>query len=186
MKAVIIKKGKHLSNQLSLPRLGLWNNGQVICKVKFTEDSTYLIMGEDAKDWNKLSAGASWGFFPLVKQYMAHENSSRWGWRFDKASGKIELTPYFYSKGVRSYAETLGIEPIKLDLGKEYLLCIMPYNSSMFEKQGVKYWVSSEGINLFDMTFEQNVPSAKGWLLPAYFGGTKPAPRTLSYQLTYI
>jgi hypothetical protein len=178
---ITIKKDKHLSKQITKPRFGLWNNGEVIVEVTFTEASTYLILGDDDKDWNKLSAGATWGFFPLVKQYMAHENSSRWGYRFDKASGKMELTPYFYSQGVRNYAETLGIEPIKLDLYKKYKLTIKPYASY------VKYKIEDkEGNTLFDMMFEQVVPSITGWECPAYFGGTKPAPKDVSYELNYL
>lgn len=184
---VTIKKGKHLSNQISKPRFGLWNNGQVICKVKFTSDSKYIIGGEDQLDWNKLSAGASWGYFPLIKSYMAHWNSSRWGWRYNIDTDKIEVTPYFYSKGVRSYAETLGIKPIELGLNHEYLLCIVPYIHPVTQEQVVSYSISTEfGFNLFDETYTQEVPSRSGWLLPAYFGGTKPTPKDLSYELTYI
>lgn len=180
------KKGKHLSSQFPKLRFGLWNNGQVICKVKFTNSCKYNLGGEDQLDWNKLAAGAAWGFFPLVKQYMAHQNSSRWGWRYNPTTDKIELTPYFYNNGDRNYAETLGIEPIKLDLGLEYLLCIVPYVNPVTKKQVVAYSVSFKGDNLFDKSFEQVVPSERGWLLPAYFGGTKPAPQDLNYELTYL
>lgn len=177
---IIIKKNNHLSNQLTKPRLRLWEDGEIVCKVKFTEESIYLIPGKDAKDWNKLSAGVSWGFFPLIKSYMAHWNSSRWGWRFDKTSGKIEITPYFYNKGVRRYAETLKIKPIKLDLEVEYQLTIKPIGKK------VLYSVDLNGENIWWAKFFQEIPSIKGWILPAYFGGNNPAPKDVSYNLTYL
>lgn len=181
------KKGKHLSSQFPKLRFGLWNNGQVICKVKFTDSCRYNLGGEDQLDWNKLAAGAAWGFFPLVKQYMAHQNSSRWGWRYNPTIDKIELTPYFYNNGVRNYAETLGIEAAKLDINKEYLLCIVPFINPVNDKQLCAYSISNaQAENIFTEDFEQIVPSKRGWLLPAYFGGTKAAPQYLHYELTYL
>ncbi len=180
---VKIKAKCHISNQpLLLPRFGL-KNGAVICKLKFTDSCRYNLDGGDQLDWNKLAAGASWGFFPLIKQSQAHENSSRWGWRFNPIIYKIEVTPYFYSDGIRNYAETLGINPIELDLNRDYVLSIVPGEGN------VKYSVadvSSSSPPFFIESFEQNVPSIKGWLLPAYFGGTKPAPHEIEYELTYL
>ena len=177
---VIIKEGKHLSNQITLPRLGLWNTGEVICKVKFTSESKYIIGGEDQLDWNKLSAGASWGYFPLVKQYQMHFNSSRWGWRYNPNTDKIEITPYFYNEGVRNYAETLGIAPIELDIDVEYELTIKPYSSF------VNYIVKKDGKVIYKGGFDQSIPSVRGFLAIAYFGGTQPAPHDISYELKYL
>lgn len=177
-----IKEGWHLSNQLvALPRFGLFNNGEVVCKVTFTDSCRYTLTDGDQEDWNKLSCGASWGFFPLVKQYMAHENSSRWGWRYNPKTDKIEVTPYFYVNGERNYAETLGIKPIELEIGKKYELIIRPY------KGYVAYTIRpKDEIILWCKRFDQNVPSTLGWNLPAYFGGTKPAPHRIEYELTYL
>lgn len=175
-----IKKGKHLSSQITKPRFGLFNNGQVVCKVTFTDSCKYTLTDGDQEDWNKLSCGASWGFFPLVKQYMAHENSSRWGWRYLPDSNIFQITPYFYSDGVRNYAETLGIEPINIGHGQEVELIIKPYETY------VKYIVKVSGLEVFNEMFKQNIPSINGWNAVAFFGGNKPAPNDIEYELNYL
>lgn len=181
MKTILIKKGHHLSNQISTPRFNLFGNGEVVCDVMFTQDSTYFLGGEDQLDWNKLSAGASWGFFPLIKQYQMHENSSRWGYRYNVEGKYFELTPYFYSKGVRNYAETLGIKPCRLDIGVTYKLVIKPYTNY------VKYEITDVFDDvIFSHTFEQYIPSINGWKAVAFFGGNKPAPNDIEYKLKYL
>ena len=110
-----------------------------------------------------------------------HTKSSRWGYGYKVEGRNFELTPYFYSKGVRSYAETLGIKPCRLDIGVTYKLVIKPYTNY------VKYEITDVFDDvIFSHTFEQYIPSINGWNAVAFFGGTKPAPNDIEYKLEYL
>jgi hypothetical protein len=173
---VKIHKGQHLSNQLSYPRFNIFDNGQVVAEVTFTPESRYDLEDKNEQlDWNKLF-GASWGYFPFIQSYMMHHNSSRFGWRYNLKTNKYEVTPYFYVKGVRSYAETLGIEPAILDEGEKYKFTIKPYSSV------VSYLIEDKfGKEVFKYTAIQDIPTTIGWFAPSYFGGSFPAPKDVSY-----
>lgn len=176
---ITIKKGNHLSNQLSLPRFCLFSNGQIVTKVKFTKSCRYDV-GKEQKDWHKLM-GASWGFFPLILSYMMHEDSSRFGWRYNPKTDKIELSPYFYTKGKRHYAETLNIEPAILNLEEEYEVIITP-----FLKKVIYTVNNSEGRCIFRYVADQHVTTCYGWLAPVYFGGTPTAPHDIHINITRL
>lgn len=162
-----ILKGMHLSiDQFT----GLWFGAPLEKKVVFTDSCRYNI-GEDQKDWNKL-AGISFGFTPLIKQFQMHENSARFGWRYDLQSDMIEVAPYLYTDGKREYAETLNLETFFCEIGKEYDLSITAYATYVMYNIGSKYWA-----------LEQNIPAHRGFSAPIYFGGNKRAPHTIEVLL---
>jgi hypothetical protein len=180
---VKIKKGKHLSNQLvCIPRVNLWDNGEIVIQVKFNDSCRYYLGGGDQSDWNKLG-GCSWGYFPVVDQYMMHYNSSRFGWRYNPYTFKIEITPYLYNEGVRCYAEEiLNIEPWELNIDTTYYLVIKPlgkdrvyYQLQNQQKEVLSYYIA-----------DQKVPTLSGWVAPGYFGGNKPAPQNINYLFKYL
>ena len=175
-----VKKNKHLSNEITKPIL--FGDGSLKVKVKFTFDSMYDV-GEDQLDWNKL-CGKSWGFLPLIKQFMMHENSSRFGCRLNLKTGCYQVTPYFYNKGKRYYAENLKIKPTNLDWYVDYILQIIPD----IKRNKVAYLVKEEKTDklLSYYVATQNIPSLKGWLAPFYFGGNKPANKEIKLFKNYI
>jgi hypothetical protein len=158
-----ILKGMHVSiDQFT----GIWCGAPVEKNFIFTESCRYDI-GEDQKDWNKLF-GMSFGFTPLVKQFQMHENSARFGWRYDIQSDMIEVAPYLYTNGKREYAETLNLGTFFCEIGKEYNMFITAYATYVLYTVDSKHWV-----------LEQNIPAHRGFTAPIYFGGNKPAPHTI-------
>jgi hypothetical protein len=158
-----ILKGMHMSiDQFT----GLWFGAPLERKITFTDSCRYNI-GEDQKDWNKLY-GMSFGFKPLIKQFQMHENSARFGWRYDPQSDCIEVAPYLYTNGKREYAETLNLSTFFCEIGKEYNMSITAYATYVLYTVGSKHWV-----------LEQNIPAHRGFTAPLYFGGNKPAPHII-------
>jgi len=145
---------------------GIWSGAPIEKKIRFTDSCRYSV-GEDQKDWNKLF-GVSFGFTPLIKQFQMHENSARFGWRYDIQSDCIQVAPYLYTDGRREYAETLGLTPFSCEIGREYSMSITPYATY------VTYSVESTHWNL-----TQEIPSKRGFSAPIYFGGNKKAPHTI-------
>ena len=177
MKLITVKKGNHLSNEITKP---IFFNNNLKVKVKFTFDSMYDV-GDEQLDWNKL-LGRSWGFLPLIKSFQMHENSSRFGCRLNLQTGCYQVTPYYYVKGVRYYAEILGIEPVNLDWYVNYIFEIIPNGNQ------VTYLITEEESNkiIFKFVAEQYIPSLMGWLAPFYFGGNAVADRDVKLYKTYI
>jgi hypothetical protein len=170
MKRITIKKGKHLSNQLT--GFHLMNTGLKF-EVMFTEDSKYLLEGEDQYDWNKLY-GCSWGFFPLVKSYMMHYNSSRFGCRYNLELNSYEVTPYYYINGKRHFHKNvIGV----LDLNKVYTFEIIPW----FDKVVYNVIEKETGNSILHFESMENINIYHGFIAPGYFGGNKTAPKDVSY-----
>jgi hypothetical protein len=178
---VKFKKGKHLTKAINRPRFNLFGNGSIVAKVRFTRDSVYMLDEENQKDWNKLSAGACFGFFPLVKQFQMHYNSSRWGWRYNPSIAAFELSPYFYVNGERFYAEILGIAPAVLYQDTDYYISIVPTEA------GVVYTIEDVFGGVFSYVATNQVNLTKsGWTAIPYFGGTLPAPKDIEYNLEIL
>ena len=170
MKTIKFKKGEHLSNQLTGIRLA---DAILRFEVMFTEDSKYILEGEDQLDWNKLY-GMSYGFLPLVKSYMMHHNSSRFGCRYNPKINCYEVTPYYYINGVRHYPENvIGV----LSLNKTYIFKITAWSDE------VTYSVTDKETGKCVLCFEseEKVNKYYGFIAPAYFGGNMPAPKDVSY-----
>lgn len=148
----------------------IWLGKPLHKKVLFTDSCRYDI-GEDQKDWNKLM-GISFGFKPLIKQFQMHEDSARFGWRYNYKSDIIEVAPYLYTNGKSEYAETLDLEVFSCEIGKEYTMSITPCATFVLYSIGSTRWV-----------INQNIPSNKGFLAPIYFGGNKSAPHTIEVQI---
>lgn len=165
---IVIPKGSHMAiNDFTYPR-----NGGIVKKFKFNWTCAYNI-GDQQSDWNKLF-GMSWGFFPLVKQWMQHYNSSRFAWRWNRGSEKIEVCAYYYINGERFYPEIDGNPWVSLDLNKVYNFGIFPHNNV------VEYIVAEDGYGLvYHQQIVQEVPSEWGFAAPIYFGGTNYSPKTI-------
>jgi hypothetical protein len=163
---IIIPKNWHLAiNQFTRPMFN--GEGYIEKNITFTDTCRYNI-GDKQSSWNKLY-GQSWGFFPLLTQFQQHFNSSRFGWRYNSLTDKIEITPYWYENSIRHYAETDNLEIASLEIGKEYNFSITAFKSVVIYKiKGVNKWF-----------INQEVPSLKGWIAPLYFGGDKKAPHDI-------
>jgi hypothetical protein len=170
MRKITIKKGRHLSNQLT--GIHLMSTG-VRFEVMFTEESKYILEGEDQYDWNKLY-GISHGFFPLVKSYMMHYNSSRFGWRYNTDFNCYEVTPYYYINGERYFHNNvIGV----LDPNRVYICEITPW----YDKVVYSITDKESGASILNFESPEKITSYHGFIAPAYFGGNMPAPKDVSY-----
>jgi len=171
MKSVIIKKGKHLSNQSTGIRLRK-STGMISAIVMFTNSCKYNV-GSDQADWNKLF-GCSWGFLPLGKQFMMHHESSRWAWRYNAVTRMIEVCPYYYINGRRNYPEVSGFDYYSVPIGVEIFFSISP------SQDKVLYVAKSDldHVGYFHAA-DHKVEKLNGFTAPPYFGGNVSAPETI-------
>lgn len=185
---VKFKKGRHLSNQLiNKPRFNLLNQkeGVIQAKVIFNDSCKYIHKDpKEQDDWNKL-LGCSFGFWPPVKSYMMHENSARFGWRYNPKTDLFEATWYLYDKGKRSFGSGDDIITFQSKDEVEFFIC--PFITLGEAKQEVLYtaanYKANQGISVMKA---QHVPSYDGWLESGYFGGTLPTPHDMNYELNYL
>jgi len=183
---VKFKKGRHLSNQLTTPRFNLFsrNQGALQAEVIFNDSCKYVLSDpKEQEDWNKL-LGCSWGFSPLLKAYMMHQNSSRFGVRFNPKTDLFETTWYLYDNGKRSFGS--GEDVVSFQSKEKVLFYINPFPSFQTAPSSVFYQISVNGKNLFAGFKNQLIPNIDGWNAPGYFGGTLPAPHDMNYELNYI
>jgi len=175
MRKITIKKGNKASNQFFWPRF--LTSGVVKYKIKFTEESKYNLNSKDQEDWNKLP-GASWGFFPLIKSFQMHHNSSRFGCRYNPIEDVFEATPYYYINGVRFYNKPIA----KLKFNEEYTFKIIPFY------QMVLYVIldSQDNQIYYCQVEEQKVNNYAGWIAPIRFGGNQFAPHVLSLLFKWL
>lgn len=182
---VTIKKGKHLSNQLTIPRFNIFNrnSGVLQAEVIFNDSCKYVF--EDTKeqaDWNKLM-GCSWGFFPPIKSFQMHENSSRFVWRYNPITDLFELTWYIYKNGVKVYG-TNGYDILSFKSGDSLELTIIPH--SFLGNTEVSFEANINGVLKLRRNLFQPIPNIDGWVAPGYFGGTLPAPHDMNYEINYL
>jgi len=175
MKSVTIKQGKHLSNQLTGIRIRK-STGMLSAIVVFTNSCRYYV-GTDQADWNKLF-GCSWGFFPIVDQYMMHHDSSRWAWRYNPNTRMIEVCPYYYINGQRNYPEIAGFDFYSVPIGKEIFFSICPNNGKVLYIART----DSDHVGYFHAA-DQKVEKLSGFTAPAYFGGNRPAPDLIEIKI---
>lgn len=185
------------SNQFTSLRFNLFHNGRYTIKVVFNETAKYISDNHDnQKDWNKL-AGVSWGFKPLAKQFQMHENSSRWGWRYNPETDCVEIAPYYYNNGQRHYAENSNLKILSLPydkktkLFKPAILDIVPnkeYNLVHYI-WATKWLEMNKTIEMQNVTIQsakQSVPSVAGFIAPMYFGGDSVAQRDIRTEIENI
>ena len=167
MKTKIIPNGCHMAiNDFTYPR-----KGGLKKTITFTPSCRYDV-GVEQLDWNKL-CGMSFGFFPLIKQWQMHENSARFGWRYNPATDYIEVSPYLYDKGVRKYAEILGIPFASLAIGIPYEFYILPW------EDGCSYVILDGEAPVYNQKIIQYVPSEWGFNAPLFFGGNATPNHTI-------
>lgn len=167
MRTIVIPKGSHMAiNDFTFPRYG-----GITKKFRFGPTCRYDV-GDLQSSWNKLF-GMSWGFFPLIKQWMQHGNSSRFAWRYNRGSDKIEVCAYYYVDGVRYYPEIDGRKWQSLEIDKEYTFKISVYDNHAI------YIVEEDGIMIFYYCIPQKIPSLWGFSAPIYFGGTAVPNHTI-------
>lgn len=126
--------------------------------VKF--DSTAIYATENKN--NQLDINKLFGFSDHSTSH--HENSARFGWRWNSHS--LWLFAYIYRSGERSFEQLAPIE-----IGKEYRLTIHVREN--------EYQYLIDDLE-FLLPRESGSPQADGYLLWPYFGGDEVAPHDIN------
>lgn len=158
---MVIKKNTHAP--LRLPKLLLFEE-YLTARVEFTDSCRYDI-GEEQLDVNKLFGI---GYFPGH-----HNNSVRFGWRYDKEQDAIEILSYFYNNKKRDFCSMGWVQ-----IG-------FPAYYTIFIRENEHILTIATTIR-FDEIAEVSVPvKAKkvGYLLRPYFGGNKKAPHDIEIKI---
>jgi len=161
--------------------------------VKFNKSCLYCeselnqqVMGDDCKDWNKL-CGISY------KPYLnAKKNSVMIGWRHLPNTQRIEVQPYLHHHKTGDKVHE-PFKPKALKLNTYYKFKVSPSSVECVELRVLKQPSSSNGWK-FETKELPETTSAwffKGVLKPSrirrqinsYFGGNKPAPQTITFDL---
>ncbi len=157
-----ILKGWHFA----LPPFPLisWNKNVYRWKVLFNSSCVYDA-GADQEDINKL-CGINYGG--------VHNNSARFGWRYNKEENKIELLAYCYDSGERlntiENEKSIGF----LELNREYMIrMIVGLNAYFFCINGYPSLVQ----------IKEHKNNKLGFYCRPFFGGNKSAPHTMQIKL---
>ncbi len=175
LKKWTIKKGRHYSFSNIFSRLHFWRGtspGSVKpLWVPFSIDAScyYQYKNTDDLDINKLF-GFSFG--------KHHENSIRIGWKPNfRMTNHFDLVFYLYNDGKRITESFATIHKA----GVEYTIkieCIKSLNFVSFEL------ISPSGLSITKKTVPFKFPDKKwGYFLWFYFGGNKPAGKTMFVKL---
>lgn len=185
------------SNQFTSLRFNLFNNGRYSAIVTFDESFKYKTDDPaNQEDWNKL-LGVSWGFYPLFKQFQMHENSSRFGVRYNPNTDCIEITPYYYNNGERCYAGNKSLKILSLPYIKEarqfqsVFLDIIPNKEyNIVHYCWATKWEEHRGlitvINPTIQSVKQALPSLNGFIAPMYFGGQETAKNNITTKIKVV
>ncbi len=164
-------KGKHRARPFHW--LCWWplliNPTSISRRVRFTDASRYLLDNGDQEDRIKLY-GISFSWSP-------HRNSARFTCWYDSLNDLWTITAYCYLNGERIMEDLCSIPP-NVDFDLHLLISTEDY---IFRVQQV-----------YDATVKRTTHISKGhrrrncYLLGPFFGGNRPAPRTLKLDLTRI
>lgn len=135
-------------------------------KVKLTESCRYDLKSADQLDTNKLI-----GIGYLLRH---HTDSARFGWRYDGASGQIELLAYCYVSGRRSIKPLCFVE-----IGKEYDLYLKVLSTCYYFEVKERGGLAVLGFQWIDHFHNKRL---KYGLWP-YFGGDQVAPHEMKIQI---
>ncbi len=142
-----------------------WNKKQLVYKVRFTQSCRYDLVNDDQLDTNKLFGV---GYLPHH-----HTDSARYGWRYNKDSGQIELLLYCYVNKIRSIILLASCK-----IGKEYILFLNVnkdnYNFKVIDESGQR-------IGGYALAFYHH--KKLQYRLGPYFGGNQVAPHEIKIEL---
>ena len=161
-----IKRGRHST----LHQLRLLNSEKLSYDVIFDETAVY----ETTDPNNQADINKLFGFADCNSLH--HENSARFGWRWDRVNGQLEILAYVYADGVLTFQ---SIGPVELNQAYRYHLFLYDDHYA-FEIEGVS-------TTRLEMNRGASVCN-KGlyYRLWPYFGGDETAPHDISIFMRRI
>lgn len=149
-----IRKGQHYADGI---HVGVYFGNDLKFKARFNETAIYNLGNTNQGDTNKL-----YGFSDCLSQH--HENSARFGWRWNEQVNRLEIRAYSYAKGKR-LSEFMDY----IDLNKDYGYEIKVVGSTYEFYFNNKKIVHPRGCN----------GMGRGYKLYPYFGGDEVAPHDM-------
>lgn len=163
-----IKKGKHYPTPTQTQKVFIAPKRIILdYKVSFGSDCAYSLPGDDMYDVNKLF-GVSFGHH--------HQNSERFGWRYNEKLRMMELLKYSYIDGVR-YVKSLQFV---------YLNQINHLSLEIYVRLNVIdvcYLINNELVYIYERPKPRKFLSTLSYTLGLYFGGNRTAPHNMTINL---
>ncbi len=134
--------------------------------IRFDFSCKYDLVSDDQHDINKL-----FGIGYLWRQHK--QDSARYGWHYDKLREKFILSAYCYVQGSRQVVYICEVVATK-----RYLLELKvlngEYEFSVFHDDG--YLISRQSVPFYHK---------KNWsyALGPFFGGNRPAPHNMNFEM---
>lgn len=159
-----IPRGKHRARPL---HFGFWwRKTSFSWVVKFDESCRYDLQTDDQFDINKL---VGIGYLPGH-----HKDSARFGWRYWTERKEIELSAYCYVGGRRVIQHICFCE-----IGKEYHIMLNATSVCYYLHAYERHSTTCLGMATIQHAHDKHFK----YRLGAYFGGNRPAPRTMKIEL---
>lgn len=154
----IIEAGEHeskLANGVIIDKLRTLKSDQLRFTARFDESARYNLNNNDQFDINKL-----FGFADANSLH--HDNSARFGWRYNVDKRMVEILTYVYQAGVVSYEL---ITDVAINANHQYQITIHDNSYEFF-------------VNNVSRTSPRSIQNNKGvyYMLFPYFGGNQVAP----------
>lgn len=178
-----LKKGKHRAWPFSIGiRFGTTVVKRKVC---FSFSCKYSLDGNDQRDTNKLFGRGfahfwrlmwiciSWPVFALLNRNRHHDDSARFGWRYDVAKKKFILAAYCYVNKKRIIKDLCDA------VATYWYTCTIMVLSDCYS-----FYVQDEnGEALASYTVQRT--NKKKWSFPLgiYFGGNQPAPNDMTIEM---
>lgn len=109
MAKFVLRRGFHRASPLSF---GIFVGKDIMKRsVTFTDSCRYDLGNANQEDWNKL--------FGVGYLWSHHDNSARFGWRYNKQKDCIEIGTYCYIDGQRIMDYICDVS-----IGKEYIMIL--------------------------------------------------------------
>jgi hypothetical protein len=161
MKSALIKSGRHRST-ISLPQLYI-NKKHLSYSIKFLDSCEYKLPDKNKWDINKLF-GLSFG--------LHHNNSARFGWRWNEEKLAIEVLAYVYIDGkrMREWDSDIHIADIKLN---STILIDLSVSDDSYSFKII------DGDNTYIREISHGGVTFWGYKLFPYFGGNLTAPHNI-------
>ena len=157
-KTYVIRKGNHFADSSTFTKFH-----KKELRFVFFFDSTAIytnLKGENQLDINKLYGFSDCGT-------MHHENSARFGWRWNGSA--IEIHAYWYTDSTRQYE---FLDTVAIGSPTECTLSVSP-NEYRFEIKNKTRIVPRHC----------STPDINGYQLHPYFGGDEPAPHDITIHI---
>lgn len=162
-----IHKGHHRPRWWWLHWPYLWYNKTIIRRhVTFSFDCKYDLGGDDQDDHNKLFGI---GYFIGI-----HQESARFGWRYDLQKNKFILSAYCYVNGQRITRDLCEIFATK-----KYLLVLIAHHD--FYEFSIVQWDNKYPLGSYTIPRWRQYK----WSYPLglYFGGNRKAPQEMNIEI---